>query len=477
MRCARIIRRQLWLGIRNFTLSLAELFKKRTGFVFVVFLTAKRMLSKNMSQSLTCTIVGGVLLSGQVYAQDEINIYQTDNQSFHLERQQVDSCIAKCEELMHLIEQGGTYSCNRSECFLMIVEKVAPYDTEFAREVACKIKSAEHFIKALVVISQYQDDEDAKLTLQEAKRANPLFLQLWMLIYNEEIRRGFSEAQATRNTLIQKLKPTSLWNLYGLTNITKECEISALNEVLEEVNFPSYLEAEGVLRKEFETGEGVESWERIEDWQRLGHWIRILILEATYPCLSSFLEQDFCFFLETFAINDRDENYLLIKLLKALASSNIELAHQVFSKISHPEDVLKGMIILFKAQAGQASFDQEAALKEILKQVDQVIFWYQPRSYIRVFKLVAEFFDLDRAVPYLDRAKALVNEYRERGDYDDDPGSVGEEFADILRAEVLFDLPSIRDTLATLKQVIEEESFTDIDTIPALIEAELALCP
>ena len=401
------------------------------------------------------------------------------------------------------------------DCFIIIpaiVKLIAPYEIEIAKLYADKLGyySGNEWTEAQIEISKHMNLREAQNLLDETKKADyyhPEFQENYLIkICHEEYRRGLPEAENTLKTLKDSiLLPFDSDEFMDLNHFAHfaqfvhlllDYQLEDVNEIIKKAHQevskvqeklpsqyrlgklleiearsknPLALETLETLRKSTSTVRNYNlevnqytpeeaSTDYIQDW------VNIVSIEAKYPFLSSQCEEDLKFLLSIDKMlknefPDAEWDFYLRSLIKVFALNDWNKALLVIDVLNSEFSRTMAILDLIKSEGiKEEIFIRRAEAEENLA--------------CRISYLVAAFYSLaksgqiNEALPYLEQAKSILpklnNDFKQF------------HFCTILQAEISFHLPSAKETLSQLYELLKNVDVFYSTTV-TLIEAELVL--
>lgn len=395
------------------------------------------------------------------------------------------------------------YNFEKDEAYLYLVEKLAPLDVNLALEYVDKIYYTEEKINGLIEVSKCQFPHLAQETLDRAKEEicpiPYIYTDLVIAIYQEEKHRGFPKADQTIQSAYKVCQQHASKFLFFLDNLAKIEEVLGsknithtltlaiesfrqdlseedpegptllayslfgLGEIVGRGNFPQAQDVidlykqcmERIQRGEFEKDD--EDEDEIED-EMLFAWHNLLKLEAKFPCYQKQLEQDLNSFrnhIQPLRKQDSEEcDFEISYLVKLMAAYQPKLCQHLISDIQDSYYQFSAQLKLFSAQPGS---------KEEYFQLEE--------RYLR------EFSDPDLFAKELFMVAFRNYEYETALDFYKKTSldrTDSYDLVDILSIETMLNLPSRKETLATLMKEIDSTKYLE-HYINAIINAEFSL--
>ena len=381
----------------------------------------------------------------------------------------------------------------------IIVQLVAPYNVDLAVCHADKLMGEDR-AKAYVQISQSLPAEEAQELLNRLKKANvPIWSEL-VIICREELRRGLKEGQETLGQIIRHPSPELVellidYHLDGVNEAlqavhqeqivyqrrgsphTKQYGLLRLLKVEIKAESPLAFETLKVLREntykirsEYLNGNDEEPEFAAE--QFLDAWMNILKSEGSSLFLASEFNKDLAFilkktkkfkekypdYIDDFELSLRVEIGKLVPHYSPQALTLIETFEDDYQKFRAIVDLIK---------AGYPKKEELFNKLQPLIDEEELSSGGLVNVYTNLFHCSALIHGVDQALPFLEKAKSILSEA------DEEDIRLGDVLSHILKAEGAFNLPSWKETLAQMREVIRDQEDSFSPAISTIVQAEL----
>jgi hypothetical protein len=425
----------------------------------------------------------------------------------------------KCREIERIF-LSDTFGISHDACYLLMVKKLATIDTSFARAYLNKIKNHRAKVEGLIEIAKPQNPVNARDTLNEAKFGIPLenytYSEIALEIYEEEKRRGFPEAEATIQNILNEVERVAiksndlddflklvviqqkLQKQEVLDTLTHALELSRTNPLREPpIYFLMSLEnlvkytadfqpsiaakvipimreyCNKVLAGEFDRQELPEDYPKENG---IAAWRGLVELEAHFPNLKTQSEEDFKVFTDLVESQKRshpnkieDYNFDIYHFADRVAEYNIDLAKKALDHISDPQDYFEIMVKIFKKEAHNEGYDKEKGFAE-LEGLYKTIIKSHISINVNMFSAAFEHMGLAKAQPFLE---ALRKEAESELPYPNDLRQF--LYGLVLEAELECDCPTLNDTVSTIHMLARANGNYYPTLTESLVCAELSL--
>lgn len=393
----------------------------------------------------------------------------------------------KCQKIYDLINKlENPYE--RDSCLEELIEKVAPLDPTLALKYASYIKDTLDRFMAELKVANFQSDEGAHQTLLKAKENCPRYLCLFytlIALFEEEYKRGFPEAEQTLESLHNgNFTSDSSYHLWIASTQGKLGKLEEAQKALEkafaifqtEQTLPSQEFLESRLSYWISTIDLHEMLEVGAEYQlpitqdilqafrehacqalyaneRSHAWTHIIYVEVEHPHLHTLLDQEVKNIIKVFQIVEaEDSGFMLYRIFMRLLPVRPDLAKEIFQIMPQGYEHILASIKLFEYYPENGNLN---ALVEIVEKDGY------SDLFLDLFSAVKKHDGLEKALPYLDRAKELAED-----EWD---------LTDILEVELEQELSSSKETLNLIYQYMETEEDYDLeDIIIAIIHGEFA---
>lgn len=424
----------------------------------------------------------------------------------------------KCKEIERIFSTMADGI--KDECYLLMIEKVATINTSLAKSYANKIENHDMKVKGFVEIAKSQDPINARSTLNEAKFVIPLehyrYSEIALMIYEEEKRQGFPEAETTLQNVLNEVKPVAITSndlddilklvvieqklqkpelLQTLERALELAKTNPLNEspiyflmslenlVKYTIDFEPSIAAKvipimreycnKVLAGQFDRREFSEDYPKENG---IDAWRELVELEARFPSLKTQAEKDFKVFMGLVEAQSRlhpskinDYNFDIYYFANNVVEFNVDLAKKSLDHISHPRHRFNIMAEIFKKEAQDEGYDKEKGFAE-LESFYKSIFKANFSITLDMFSAASEHMGVARAQPFL---KALREHAESEFPYSNETRQI--LYGRILEAELESDCPTLKDTVRTIRILTREHGNYTSTFVEPLVKAELLL--
>lgn len=409
----------------------------------------------------------------------------------------------KLESLAPLLKHSKFQNVLERNVLPIIIKHVAPYDISLAKAYVDKLKYFE-YLEASIELSKHQDPENAQKTLNEIKEKYSDFNGDLIRIYREEIRRGLKGADETLFIMREKKGATNLYYLAkilfklqkeGFEELIKKAHHEVTNrmrdrdqisllmcfqlsllmclEIEVEAKNPLAFETLQLLRENT-----AEIWQNALDSKTdvdgtasrnyIVAWTRILEVEAKNEYLAAELEKDLEFCLSTIKslkLEFPDHDYELELIIGAFVTHYPDQALKILELID--DNVFRHNALSYLIKKGHPA--EEMLIKELIKNAEDQDFGWKMIKLTTVSERLAERQGIEKALPFLVTIKSqlhLIN----------NDENLEEVLSKVLKIELKYQLPSAKETLGKLHQVVEKlGEDASFKAIARIFDAELTM--
>lgn len=290
----------------------------------------------------------------------------------------------RMERIQMLIDEHLNYDFYRNSAYLVCVEKLAPTHPDLAMTYLKKITDTNDQLLGYLYIAKHQDSEAALATLQTAAMtfksydAQKIFSHIDTLFSNGDtsILQGFY--RQIHHTLLNQRWKQSVEDLILLAELEIRMEFPNANERVAQAHpmelktryqYPWTPELQlRLLECEAKISSPLVfdslSVSRTNGSESL---IKLLVIEAHSPFLSSTFEADLELAMQSEEFEDDDD---LRDLVSAIAPVNIDAAIKIQEKIEDGYQSLRSWIDIAEVRATNPQFNREESLNFFKKTVD-----------------------------------------------------------------------------------------------------------
>ncbi len=297
------------------------------------------------------------------------------------------SFLERIERIQTLISEHLKYNFYQNSAYLICVKKLAPTHPDLAMKYLEKITDTKDQLLGYLHIAKHQDSQEALATLQAASKtfqsydAQEIFSHIDTLFPNGDtsILQGFY--RQIHHTLLNQRWKRSVEDLILLAELEIRMEFPNAHERVAQAHemelktryqYPwtpekqlRLLECEAKVSSPL-AFDSLSVSRSIAENNGSEFLIKLLVIEAHSPFLSSAFEADFELAMESEEFSDKG----LRHLVSAIAPVNINAAVKIQEKIEDGYQSLCSWIAIAEVHSKDPQFDREEALIFFKKTVD-----------------------------------------------------------------------------------------------------------
>lgn len=293
----------------------------------------------------------------------------------------------RIERIQTLISEHLKYDFYQNSAYLTCVEKLAPTYPDLAMKYLEKITDTKDQLLGYLHIAKHQDTEEALATLQAAAKtfqsyhAQEIFSHIDILFSSGDTSFLHGFYRQIHHTLLNQRWKRSVEDLILLAELEIRMEFPNANERVAQAHemelktryqYPwtpelqlRLLECEAKVSSPL-VFDSLSASRSIAENNGSEFLIKLLVIEAHAPFLSSTFESDLELAMQSEELSDKD----LRRLVSAIAPVNIDAAVKIQEKIEDGYQSLCSWIDIAKVRAEDPQFNREESLTFFKKTVD-----------------------------------------------------------------------------------------------------------